>query len=96
MERLKSENDALIFVNKELGRINEELRDELDQAKSNSRRQSQSNFSEDEISDEENSRPRKRIKGKSKVVNKSTEAQETDDDAARVCKIFYYVLMFLI
>jgi len=33
MDRLRSENDALIFVNKELGRINEELREELNQAK---------------------------------------------------------------
>ena len=70
MDRIKTENDALIFVNKELGRMNNELTTEL---QSRSRRSS-----ENEASDQ----PKKKIK-KPKT---SDEVQENNEEAARVCK----------
>ena len=50
MDRIKTENDALIFVNKELRRINDELTTEI---QSHSQRSS-----ENEVSDQ----PKKKIK----------------------------------
>lgn len=94
IDRLKSENKALIFINKELGRINEKLRTELDQAKSGprstSRQTSQYILSDEEFSnadDEQSHRPQKKPKTKPKtIIIKSDEIREQDVDAARVCK----------
>ena len=75
MERIKAENNALIFVNKELGRMNDELTEEL---QLRTRRSSEN---------EATNRPKKKIK-----KPKTTVVEETDEEAARVCK--YDKLLF--
>ena len=70
MDRIKTENDALIFVNKELRRMNDELTIEL---QSRSQRSS-----ENEASDQ--------LKKKIKKPKSSDEVQENNKEAARVCK----------
>jgi hypothetical protein len=91
MERLKSENEALIFINKELGRVIDGLKAERDDVVS--------------IDDEEDdvivSQPKTK---KAKTVASRPRDQE-DDDAARVCtfhltyrvisKIFSEFLLFV-
>jgi hypothetical protein len=79
MERFKSENDALIFVNKELGRINDELKEKI-----SSNRRSQSREENDDSDYEV--RPRKKTKAKQRGVEK----KEPDEDA-RVCIIFNFL-----
>lgn len=90
MERLKAENDALIFVNKELGNINDNLRIEIETCRSQNPREDDDN----NISDD--TRPVKKTKTtpKQKSKNKNTAHESADDEAARVCKIrlFYNAL----
>jgi uncharacterized coiled-coil DUF342 family protein len=90
MERLKTDNDTLIFVNKELGRMNEELREELDHRRSSSRLSSshQTDLSE---YDDEQPRPRKKPKQKAPSSLKKKESKDSNDDAARVCKFSTFI-----
>ena len=84
MDRLKAENDALIFVNRELGRINDELNAEL----LSSNHRSRSTISMDEVISSDETRPSKKIRQKSKT-KQPTEALD-DDDAARVRLLKYF------
>ena len=76
MNCIKEENDALIFVNKELRRMNDELTTEL---------QSRSHRSnENEASDNSKKRFKK--------PKTSAGVQENNEEAARVCKYDYNLL----
>ena len=88
----------LIFINKKLGRINEKLKTELDQAKSGSCSTScqtpQYILSDDEFSnadDEQSYRPQKKLKTKPKTIIKSDEIRKQDVDAAWVCKYMHVI-----
>ena len=69
MNRLKVENDMLIFINQELGRINEGLQSEIGQIKSQSSqpsRQPSRSFISDDVDASDNDRLKKIRKIKKK------------------------------
>ncbi len=80
-------NDALIFVNQEFERINDELKAEVEQNRFSSLSTDISNTDEDNFYN--TSQLKKKTKtiiiSKTRSKNKSIEAE---DEAARVCKIF--------
>ena len=96
IERLRAKNEALIFINKELLKLKDEIKTEFDRYKSE-----QQLIDEDDdtltTDDDRSSRPRKRVKfiSKSRGKNKasSVEAQESDDEAARVCNFIYFIVI---
>ena len=82
MDRIKTENDALIFVNKELKRMNDELMTEL---QSRSRRSSEN---------EASNQPKKKIKSL-KPLMKSKKTMKKWQGFINM-RIIYYVIMIFI
>jgi len=78
MNRLKVENDTLIFINQELGRINEGLQSEIGQIKSQSSqpsRQPSRSFISDDVDASDNDRPKKNQKNKKKEPSQPSRQQ---------------------
>lgn len=92
MERLKSENNALIFVNRELGAINDNLSMQIERCKSS---HPQSTIEDDDNVSEGGTPPRPRKKSKPtpksrNKISKNTSHETADDEGARVCKIHFF------